>query len=342
MSKKVIVTGGCGYIGSHTILEMIENTDFEPICIDNNINSSPKAMDRIEKITGKRVKHYAVDLCDAKATEEVFKENNDAVAIIHFAALKAVGESVEIPLEYYNNNLSSLNNVLRYTHQYGINNFIFSSSCSLYGNVSELPVSEETPLNTPESPYANTKKIGEEIIQDYVKVSNVKAISLRYFNPVGAHTSGLIGEDPINKPNNLVPVVTAVASGKMEKITVFGDDYDTRDGSCIRDYIHVTDIARAHISAVNFLLEGKQESNYDVLNLGTGNGVTVIELIKAFEKVAQLKLNYVVGERRGGDVVAVYSDNTKVAKYLQWVPEYGIEKMMETAWKWQQNLNKGE
>jgi len=342
MSTKVIVTGGCGYIGSHTILEMIENTNFEPICIDNNINSSPKTIDRIEKITGKRIKHYAIDLCDAQATEAVFKENSDAVAIIHFAALKAVGESVEEPLAYYHNNLSSLNNVLKFTHKYGINNFIFSSSCSLYGNVSELPVSEETPLNTPESPYANTKKIGEEIIKDYVKVSNVNAISLRYFNPVGAHTSGLIGEDPINKPNNLVPVVTSVASGKMEKLTVFGDDYDTRDGSCIRDYIHVTDIAKAHISAVNYLLDKKQVSNYDVFNLGTGNGITVIELIKAFEKVADLKLNYIIGDRREGDVVAVYSDNTKVSKHLNWIPEYGIESMMETAWKWQQNLNKGE
>jgi len=342
MSKKVIVTGGCGYIGSHTIIEMIEKTSFTPICIDNNINSSPKAIDRIEKVTGKRVKHYSIDLCDTESTEAVFKENSDAVAVIHFAALKAVGESVEKPLEYYTNNLNSLSNILRFTHQYGIQNLIFSSSCSLYGNVKQLPVSEQTPLNTPESPYANTKKIGEEIIKDYVKVSDVKAVSLRYFNPVGAHESGLIGEDPINKPNNLVPVVTAVASGKMEKLTVFGDDYDTRDGSCIRDYIHVTDIARAHISAVNYLLEDKQSSNYDVLNLGTGNGITVIELIKAFEKVAKLDLNYELGARREGDVVAVFSDNTKVSKCLNWNPEYGIEKMMETAWKWQLNLNKGE
>jgi len=340
MSNKVIITGGCGYIGSHTILEILENTSFEPICIDNNINSSPKAIERIEKITGKKIKHYRIDLCDSVATEKVFSENKDAVAIIHFAALKAVGESVEMPLKYYHNNLTSLNNVLKYSNHFGINNFIFSSSCSLYGNVSELPVSEDTPLNTPESPYANTKKIGEEIIKDFVKISNIDAISLRYFNPVGAHQSGLLGEDPINKPNNLVPVITAVASGKMEKLTVFGDDYDTRDGSCIRDYIHVTDIAKAHISAVNYLLKENRNLKYDILNLGTGNGVSVLELISAFEKVADLKLNYVIGERRQGDVVAVYSDNEKVSKCLNWKPTYGIENMMETAWKWQNNLNK--
>ncbi|MFK7899179.1 MAG: UDP-glucose 4-epimerase GalE [Cyclobacteriaceae bacterium] len=340
MKGKIIVTGGCGYIGSHTITEMIEHTDYDVVSIDNNCNSSIKAMSRIEEITGKEVKNYVVDLCDDNAARKAFEENKDAVAVIHFAALKAVGESVDIPLEYYRNNLNSLSNVLKFTNEFGIKNLIFSSSCSLYGDVDQLPVSEQTPLNLPESPYANTKKIGEEIIKDYVKVSNINAISLRYFNPVGAHASGKMGEDPINKPNNLVPIVTGVASGKMEKLTVFGDDYNTKDGSCVRDYIHVTDIAKAHVEAVSYLLAGKQKQGYDVFNLGTGNGVTVLELIKAFEKTTGVSLNYEIGPRRAGDVVAVYSDNTKVSKYLGWKPERGIDNMMESAWKWQQYVNK--
>lgn len=342
MSKvKVLVTGGCGFIGSHTIIELIRKTDFEIISVDNNVKSHLNTIDRIDEITGKRVKNYTIDLADKAATEVIFQENPSIDGIIHFAALKSVPESVDEPLWYYQNNLNSLLNLLEFSTKYKVPNLIFSSSCSIYGNVEKLPVTEETPFGKAECPYANTKQMGEEIIEHFTKVNDVNCISLRYFNPVGADHTGKNGENPIDRPNNLVPVITQTASGIIEKMTVFGGEYETRDGSCIRDYIHVTDIANAHILALQYLLEGKNEgSRYDVFNLGTGNGVTVLEAIHAFEKVSGLKLNYEVGPPRQGDVVAIYSDSSKALKKLGWECALGIEDMMLSAWKWQQLLNK--
>jgi UDP-glucose 4-epimerase len=338
--NKILVTGGCGYIGSHTIIEILEQTDFEVISVDNLMNSTSDTLDRIERITGKRVKNYTIDLCDLAKTEEIFKENPDLVGIIHFAALKSVPESVFKPLLYYHNNLNSLLNLLQLVEKYQVNYFIFSSSCSVYGNVSKLPVNEQTPLSIAESPYAYTKQIGEVMMKDFVRNNQVKAVALRYFNPVGAHVSGLNGENPINKPSNLVPVITQTAAGIIPEMSVYGYDYDTRDGSCIRDYIHVTDIAEAHIKAMNYLIEGKNQANYEVYNLGTGNGVTVLEAIKAFEKVSGVKLNYKLAERRAGDVVAIYSDTTLSEQRLGWKTKLTIEDMMASAWKWQQLLLK--
>ena len=283
-----------------------------------------------------------MDVCDKEALSEVFEENPGIEGVIHFAALKAVGESVEQPLRYYQNNLLSLINILDCCEKYEVKNFIFSSSCTVYGEIDQLPVTEQTPTKEAASPYGNTKLVGERIIKDFIAISeNVNAIALRYFNPVGAHDSGLNGEDPINKPNNLVPVITRTASGMIPQLTVFGGDYATRDGSCVRDYIHVVDIAEAHVKALEYLMEGKNEDRYEYINLGSGNGVTVLEAIQAFEKVAGLELNYVVGDRRPGDVGAIYSDSSLAKEKLGWEARRGIEEMMASAWKWQVNLNEG-
>ncbi|WP_020526799.1 UDP-glucose 4-epimerase GalE [Flexithrix dorotheae] len=336
----ILVTGGCGYIGSHTIIEILRNTEFKVISVDNCLNSSPDTMERIEKITGVKVKNYNVDLTDKKATLKIFEENQDILGVIHFAALKAVGESVQKPMWYYENNMNSLLSILNACQRNEVNNFIFSSSCSLYGNVAQLPVDENTPLSKTESPYAHTKKIGEEIIENIIHVNNINAIALRYFNPVGADKTGLIGENPINKPSNLVPVITQTAVGIIPKLTVFGDDYNTRDGSCIRDYIHVTDIADAHIKALQYLKDGKNTDKFEIFNLGTGDGVTVLEVIKAFEKVTGQKLNYELGPKRPGDVEAIYSNSGKAEKHLGWKTKIGLDEMMASAWKWQQTLEK--
>ncbi|MBK6836649.1 MAG: UDP-glucose 4-epimerase GalE [Bacteroidetes bacterium] len=337
MSNCILITGGSGYIGSHTIIELF-NKGFEVVSVDNQSNSSINAYESVKKITGKEVKNYTIDLCDLNATREVFK-NHQFTGIIHFAAYKAVGESVEEPLKYYHNNIASLVNILALSKEFGVKNLIFSSSCSVYGNVEKLPVDENTPLPKAESPYAYTKQIGEVMIQDFCKVNQeFNAIALRYFNPVGAHPSGLNGESPINKPNNLVPIRTGVAIGKMAQLTVYGGDYPTRDGTCVRDYIHVSDIANAHVLAMGYLIHQKNSSNYDVFNLGTGNGVSVLEAIYAFEKVSGQKLNYKIGPRREGDVIAVYSDSAKVFKALNWQCEHDIESMMDTAWKWEKSM----
>jgi UDP-glucose 4-epimerase len=338
--KKLLVTGGCGYIGSHAIIEILRNTDFSVISLDNCMNASADTMCRIEQITGKEVKNYLVDLCDKSAVDQVFAENPDLIGVIHFAALKAVGESVEKPGLYYRNNINSLVNILEACAQFNVPNFIFSSSCSVYGNVSELPVVETTPLSPAESPYAHTKKIGEEIIQHMIAISGVKAISLRYFNPVGADVTGLNGENPINKPSNLLPVITQAAAGLLDGFKVFGTDYKTRDGSCVRDYIHVTDIAEAHILAMKYLLSSEKEVKYDVFNLGSGEGVTVLEVVKKFEEVTGLKLKYTLSERRPGDVEAIYSNCTKAESVLGWKTKMGLQEMVESAWKWQQNILK--
>lgn len=339
--QTIIVTGGAGYIGSHTIIELLENTNYNVISIDNLSNSSSKTFKRIEKITGKKIVNYVVDLCDKKKTEAVFEKENNIAGIIHFAAFKSVPESVNDPYSYYSNNINSLLNILECCLKYNINNFIFSSSCSVYGNISELPVKETTPLGKAESPYAFTKQIGEELIKDYAKAfPALSTIALRYFNPVGAHLSGLIGEDPINRPTSLVPVITQTAIGKIKQMTVHGTDYDTRDGSCIRDYIHVTDIAIAHIKGLEYILQKKQKNNFSIFNLGTGNGVSVLEAIHAFEKITNEKLNYTIGPKRPGDVSAIYSDTSLSEKELEWKTKFSLDQMMETAWKWELNQKK--
>lgn len=338
---KILVTGGAGYIGSHTIVDLIEN-GFDVICADNFSRSLTTSLDGINEITGEKIKNYAIDLCNLDSTKTIFEENKDIVGVIHFAAFKSVGESVEKPLTYYENNMSSLLNVLKCIQEYHIPNFVFSSSCSVYGNVDKLPVTEETPLSNPESAYAATKQMGEQVIKDFSKINNTKSILLRYFNPVGAHTSGLIGEVPYDKPNNLIPVITQTAIGQINKMYVWGNNYQTRDGSCIRDYIHVMDIANAHTKALQYLIEAKNETNCEIFNLGSGNGVTVLEAINSFEKVSGVQLNYEIGPRRAGDVVAIYADNSLCKNKLGWNPKFSIDEMLETAWKWQQVLTSKE
>jgi UDP-glucose 4-epimerase len=334
--SKIIVTGGAGYIGSHTIIELLENTNYEVISIDNYSNSSEKTYDRIEKITNKKVKFYAVDLCDFAATEKIFQIEKEISGIIHFAAFKSVPESVANPHKYYHNNINSLLNVIELSLKYKVKNLIFSSSCSVYGNISSLPVAENTPLNKAVCPYAYTKQIGEQILEDYAKVNqDLNVIALRYFNPAGAHKSGLNGEDPINPPTSLVPVITQTASGKIKQMAVYGDDYSTRDGSCIRDYVHVSDIAEAHVLALDFLVENKQNTNFDIINLGTGNGVSVFEAIESFERVTGQKLNYTLAPRREGDVEAIFSDCSKSKNVLNWKAKLSLDEMMESAWEWE-------
>lgn len=330
MKKTILVTGGAGYIGSHVIIELLRTDKYNVISVDCFLNSSPKTYERIKEIAGKQFGTYNVNLCNEEKLEKVFIENK-IDAVIHFAALKSVGESVENPLWYYDNNINSLINLLKFCKEFEVTNFIFSSSCSVYGNIEKLPVDENTPLGKTESPYAYTKQVGEQIIQDFCSINNMNAISMRYFNPVGADISGKIGESPINKPNNLIPLIMGVGIGKYPQLTVFGNDYPTRDGTCIRDYVHVSDIARAHILAIEYKTTGK----YKVFNLGSGNGVTVLEAISAFEKVADKKVNYVIGQARKGDIIAVYSDSTKVFKELGWKCEHDIVSMMKTAWAWE-------
>jgi UDP-glucose 4-epimerase len=338
-STTILVTGGAGYIGSHTIIELLSTTDYNVISVDNFSNSSAKTFERIERITGKKIKNYNVDLCDYEVTKSVFEAEKNISGVIHFAAFKAVGESVLNPHKYYNNNINSLLNVLECCLKNNISDFIFSSSCSVYGNIENLPVNEDTPLGKAESPYAYTKQIGETILSDYCRAfPSLRAVALRYFNPVGAHISGLIGEFPINKPSNLVPVITNTAIGKIPSMTVHGHDYPTRDGTCIRDYIHVTDIATAHVQALSYLSAKKGFPNYFIFNLGTGSGVSVLEAIHAFEKISGKKLNYKMGEKRPGDVCAIYSDTSLSEKELGWKPEYSLDQMMETAWKWELEL----
>ena len=337
--KKILVTGGCGYIGSHTIVDLIQN-GFEVISADNLSTGTLRMLDGIEQITGVKVKNYNVDLTKMDYTEAIFIDNPDLSGIIHFAAHKSVPESVAEPLSYYENNLRSLINVLQCAQRFGVFQVVFSSSCSVYGNTTELPVSEQTPMGEPQSPYASTKQMGERICRDFAKTWPEGNISLlRYFNPVGAHPSAQIGEIQL-RPENLVPVITQTAIGRREGMAVHGTDYDTRDGSCVRDYVHVMDIANAHTKALQYMIEADDEDNCLVLNLGTGNGVTVLELIGAFEKVSGQKLNYEVGPRRPGDVVAVYANNDQAKKILGWEPQYDLDAMMDTAWRWEQQIQK--
>ena len=334
--KKILVTGGCGFIGSHTVVDLIEN-GFEVISADNLSNADGSALDGIERITGVRVQNYEIDLADRTASGRIFEEHPDLSGIIHFAAFKAVGDSVEQPLEYFHNNLNSLLTMLHYCVEYQIGTFIFSSSCSVYGNSEELPVTEQTPLRPAESPYARTKQIGEEMIRDFSRrYPQVNSVLLRYFNPAGAHPSVIIGESSRNAPTNLVPVITETAIGKRNSMTVFGDDYNTRDGSCVRDYIHVMDLADAHTKCLQYLLAGKNEHNCEVFNVGIGDGVTVLEAVKAFEEVSGQALNYELGPRRPGDVESIYADYGRAARQLGWEPKYSIRDIMDTAWRWEQ------
>ncbi|MBC7902671.1 MAG: UDP-glucose 4-epimerase GalE [Gemmatimonadaceae bacterium] len=339
--KKILVTGGCGYIGSHTVVDLIEN-GFDVISVDNNSRSSSRILEGVEKITGKKVKNYRVDLCNYDDTFAIFQENEDIEGIIHFAAYKSVGESVKQPLMYFENNLMSLINLLKCVHEFKIPYFVFSSSCTVYGNPETIPVTEKTPPKPAESPYGYTKQMGEQIINEFAKANDVQCILLRYFNPVGAHPTIQIGELPIGAPANLVPAITQTAIGKLPQMKVHGDDYPTRDGSCLRDYIHVSDIAHAHTLALEYLITEKNTKKCEVFNLGSGNGVTVLEAISAFEKISGVKLNYVIGPRRPGDVVAIYANNEYARTQLGWSIRYNLEDMMLTAWRWEQRLKTDE
>jgi UDP-glucose 4-epimerase len=337
--QTILVTGGCGYIGAHTIVDLLQN-GFEVISVDNLSRASSHSIAGIEQITGKKIKNYVVDLTNKEATEQIFLAHPTITGIIHFAAYKAVGESVEKPLDYYENNLFSLVHLLQLAVKYHAKHFIFSSSCTVYGNPDTIPVTELTALKTAASPYGATKQMGETIVQDSTVAHPLSSILLRYFNPVGAHPSIAIGELPIGRPQNLVPAITQTAIGKLPKMLVYGSDYDTRDGSCIRDFIHVCDIAHAHTLALQYSIKNDKVNHCDIFNLGTGNGITVLEAIKAFEKVSGVKLNYEIGPRRAGDIVAIYANNDYAVKKLGWTCQYDLDEMMRTAWEWEKSLAK--
>lgn len=336
---KVLVTGGLGFIGSHTVVEL-QNKGFEVVIIDNLSNSSIKVLDGIVSITGKAPIFENLDLKEKSKVQEFFLNHQDIVGVIHFAASKAVGESVEQPLMYYENNINTLVYVLQELTKLEQSNFIFSSSCTVYGQADELPISENAPIKPAESPYGNTKQIGEEIIKDTCKVTpKLNAIALRYFNPIGAHPTAKIGELPIGVPQNLVPFITQTGVGIREQLSVFGDDYPTPDGTCVRDYIHVVDIAKAHVVALQRLIESKNSSNYEYFNLGTGTGSSVLEVINSFERVSGEKLNYKIANRREGDVISAYADTKKANQILGWKAESSLDDAMTSAWKWQKRLN---
>jgi UDP-glucose 4-epimerase len=334
--KKILVTGGLGYIGSHTVVEL-QNDGYDVVVIDNLNNSSEQVKARIESITGKPFELLVGDVNDTVALQGLFKKHSFD-GVIHFAAYKAVGESVENPIMYYQNNVSGLISVLEAMNTFMVSNLIFSSSCTVYGAATDLPVTEDTLIQKAESPYGTTKILGEDIIQDFAKHKAFKSILLRYFNPVGAHPTAQIGELPLGVPSNLIPFVTQTAAGIRAQLTVYGDDYATIDGTCIRDYIHVVDLAKAHVKALNYADE--MNKSVDVFNVGTGNGTTVLEVIRAFENINGIKLNYKIGQRRPGDIEQIWADTTKVSEALGWKPQYGVEDMMKHAWAWQQGLTK--
>lgn len=337
-NNRVLVTGGMGYIGSHTVVELQE-AGYEVLIVDNLSNSEASVKYGIEAITGKKVEFEQVDCCDYDALDKVF-ERFAPQSVIHFAASKAVGESVQQPLMYYRNNLNSLVNILTAMRKYGTENIVFSSSCTVYGQAEKLPVTEQTPRREATSPYGNTKHICEDILRDSVAAySDFKVIALRYFNPIGAHPSALIGELPRGVPNNLIPFVTQTAAGIREQLSVFGDDYNTPDGSCIRDYINVVDLAKAHIAALGRMRQGKMKDSFEVFNVGTGNGVSTLEIVKTFEKVNGLKLNYRIVGRRAGDIEAVWADPSYANNELGWKAEATLEDTLRSAWNWQKHLN---
>jgi UDP-glucose 4-epimerase len=340
MKNKILVTGGTGYIGSHTAVELI-NEGYEVVLIDNLHNSEAEVAERIGKITGKKPQLEIFDLCDRSKLENFFKAHSNVDAIIHFAAYKAVGESVLKPLEYYRNNLVSLLNLLDLMKTIPVSSMVFSSSCTVYGQPDTLPVTEQSPFQPAISPYGNTKQIGEEIIRDTVSSGkDIKAVSLRYFNPIGAHPSGLIGELPSGEPENLVPYITQTAIGLRDELRVFGNDYDTPDGSCIRDYLHVCDLARAHVAAVKRLIKGTNKLDYEVYNLGTGKGVSVLEAIESFERVSGVRLRYRITGRRKGDIEKIWADPSLANSELGWKTVYSLDDAMRSAWEWEKNLRK--
>ena len=334
---KVLVTGGLGYIGSHTVVELV-NEGHTPLIIDNLENSELAVLDRIESITGKKVLYKNIDLRDRSAVFSFFKEYSDVDVVIHFAAYKAVGESVKLPLKYYENNIGSLVNLLNAMEASNVNHFIFSSSCTVYGQAKNLPILESTPVVKAESPYGNTKKIGEEIIADASKSSSLKGILLRYFNPIGAHPSAKIGELPQGVPQNLVPFITQTVAGIRDQLSVFGNDYNTADGSAVRDYIHVVDLARAHVDSINYF--SKMDGNMEVFNVGTGKGSTVLEVIDAFQESNNITVPYKIVDRRAGDVEAAYADNSKIMELLNWKPLYSLQDALKSAWEWEKKLRK--
>lgn len=331
---KILVTGGTGYIGSHTVVEL-QTKGYDVVVVDNLSNSHRDVLDQIEKISGKKPEFEEFDLVDSAKTAKFFKKHADIKGIIHFAAYKAVGESVANPLMYYKNNLVSLVNILEGMRENGINNLVFSSSCTVYGQPEKLPVAEDAPVQKAMSPYGNTKQISEEIIHDTSSVTDVHAVLLRYFNPIGSHESALIGELPLGVPNNLVPFITQTAIGIREQLSVFGEDYNTPDGTAIRDYIHVVDLAKAHVIAVDRMIEEKQKKKVEIFNLGTGNGFSVLEVVNSFEKVSGQKLNYKIVDRRPGDVEQVFADTQFANDELGWKAEKTLDEMMETAWRWE-------
>jgi len=338
MKRKILVTGGTGYIGSHTSVELI-NEGYDVVIIDNLCNSEAEVADRIRTITGIKPSLEIIDICDKTSLENFFEINKDISAIIHFAAYKAVSESVSKPLEYYYNNLVSLINLLDQMKRFNVPNIVFSSSCTVYGQPEKLPVTEDAPLQPATSPYGNTKQVGEEIIRDATFADrNIKAIALRYFNPIGAHPSGLIGELPSGVPENLVPFITQTAYGLRDELKVFGNDYDTPDGSCIRDYLHVVDLAKAHVVAVKRLLEGKNRKNFEVFNLGTGNGISVLEAISSFERISGIKLKYRITNRRPGDIEKIWADPSFANQELGWKTISTLDDAMKTAWEWEKKI----
>lgn len=336
---KIFVTGGTGYIGSHTVVEL-QQAGFDVIIADNLSNSKIEVLDGIEKITGVRPEFEKLDIADAVAVHDFFKRHTDIDAIIHFAALKAVGESVQIPLEYYKNNLNTIINLLDCMKEFKVNNLVFSSSCTVYGQADELPVSESTPRKEAESPYGNTKSISEDIMRDVAKVTpELNLLALRYFNPIGAHPSAHIGELPNGVPNNLIPYLTQTVAGIREQLSVFGNDYDTPDGTPIRDYIDVVDLAKAHVVAIKRLLEHKNKANYEFFNIGTGSGVTILQLINAFEKATGEKVNYKIVGRRAGDIEKVWADTTMANNELGWKAQVPLEETLANTWRWQKRLD---
>jgi len=331
---KILVTGGTGYIGSHTVVEL-QAKGYDVVVVDNLSNSHISVLDRIEEISGVRPAFEQFDLSDAQKTKAFFKQHTDIKGIIHFAAYKAVGESVDKPLMYYQNNIISLMNILENMKEYGIDNLVFSSSCTVYGQPEKLPVAEDAPLQKALSPYGNTKQIAEDIIRDTSAATNVNAVMLRYFNPIGAHETALIGELPLGIPNNLVPFITQTAIGIREELSVFGSDYNTPDGTAIRDYIHVVDLAQAHVVAVDRMVQNKQKKKVEIFNLGTGNGFSVLEVIHSFERVSGEKLNYKIVDRRPGDIEQVFADNKFAMSELGWKAQKSLDEMMGSAWKWE-------
>jgi UDP-glucose 4-epimerase len=334
---KIVVTGGLGFIGSHTVVEL-QNEGFEVVAIDNLSNSSENVLDGIERITGKKPLFEKMDLRDKLSVQNFFKKHNDVDGVIHFAASKAVGESVENPLLYYENNINALVYVLQELKELPNANFIFSSSCTVYGQAEKMPITEDASVQPAISPYGNTKQIGEEIITDVAKVTNINSILLRYFNPIGSHPSAEIGELPLGIPQNLVPYITQTAYGLREKLSVYGDDYPTPDGTAVRDYIHVVDLAKAHVVALQRLLNKQNLEKVEIFNLGTGTGSSVLEVITAFEKVSGQKLNYQIVGRREGDVTSAYANTDKANNVLGWKAQSSLEDSLSSAWKWEQKI----